>query len=133
MAKTKQEKIDGIQEQIAQLENQKKRLLQEQKLQERKNRTKRLCQRARLLESLMPDTVPLTDEQFKLFLDKTMSDFAHRILAEIKAGQLKPAAVKPAEAAARDNPTAAARPPQTAQSNAANEGKDGGNGARVTG
>ena len=133
MAKTKQEKIEGIQEQITQLENQRKKLLQEQKIQERKNRTKRLCQRAGLLESLMPDTVPLTDEQFKLFLEKTMSDFARRILNEIKTGQLKPAAVKPAEAAARENPTPAAKPTQTAQTNGTGGGENGGNGARVNG
>jgi len=45
MAKTKPEKIAGIEEQIQLLENQKKRLIQEQKAQERKERTKRLCKR----------------------------------------------------------------------------------------
>ena len=43
MAKTKTEKIATIQEQIQQLENQRKRLIQEEKAQERKDRTKRLC------------------------------------------------------------------------------------------
>jgi len=45
MAKTKTEKVAGIEEQIQQLENEKKRLIQEQKAQERKDRTKRLCKR----------------------------------------------------------------------------------------
>ena len=45
MAKTKSEKIADIEIQIAQLENRQKKLIQEQKLQERKDRTKRLCKR----------------------------------------------------------------------------------------
>jgi len=81
MAKTKPEKIAGIEEQIQQLENQKKRLIQEQKAQERKDRTRRLCKRAGLLESLLPETIPLTDEQFKTFLEKTIvTEHSRRIL-----------------------------------------------------
>ncbi len=41
MAKTKIEKIASIEEEIKQLENKKKRLIQEQKEQERKDRTNR--------------------------------------------------------------------------------------------
>jgi len=43
MAKTRLEKIESIQTEIQQLENQRKRLLQAEKEQERKDRTKRLC------------------------------------------------------------------------------------------
>ena len=43
MAKTKAEKIAAIELQMTQLENQRKKLIQEQKQQERKDRTKRLC------------------------------------------------------------------------------------------
>ena len=63
-------------EQIQLLENQKKRLIQEQKAQERKDRTKRLCKRVGLLESMLPDTIPLSDEQFKTFMEK---NHAHRL------------------------------------------------------
>ena len=42
MAKTRLEKIESIKEEIIQLENQRKRLLQAEKEQERKDRTKRL-------------------------------------------------------------------------------------------
>ena len=45
MAKTKAEKIAAIELQMTQLENQRKKLIQEQKQQERKDRTKRLCKR----------------------------------------------------------------------------------------
>jgi len=67
------EKIAGIEEEIRQLENRRKLLLQEQKAQERKDRTRRLCRRAALLESMAPDTVALTDEQFKSFLAQTIA------------------------------------------------------------
>ena len=77
MAKTKAEKITSIEEEIRQLENRRRQLVQEQKAQERKDRTKRLCRRMGLFESLVPDTIPLTEEQFKTFLEKTvMSDQA---------------------------------------------------------
>ncbi|MCI8623447.1 MAG: DUF3847 domain-containing protein [Provencibacterium sp.] len=73
MAKSKLEKITSIEEEIRQLENQRKLLLQEQKEQERKDRTKRLCRRMGLFESLLPDTMSLTDVQFQTFLEKTIA------------------------------------------------------------
>ena len=118
MAKNKTEKIATIQEQIAQLENQRKRLIQEQKIQERKDRTKRLCKRAGLLESLLPDTIPLSDGQFKSFLEKViLTDFTRRTLDAITA---------------QNAATAAPRPAETAREGGERE-QDEGNGARVTG
>ena len=86
MAKTRTEKIENIQIEIQQLENQRKKLIQQEKEQERKDRTKRLCKRAGLLESLVPDTITFTDEQFESFLKRTIaSDYARRIISELKA------------------------------------------------
>lgn len=86
MAKTKAEKITSIEEEIRQLENRRRQLVQEQKAQERKDRTKRLCRRMGLFESLVPDSIPLTEEQFKTFLEKTvMTDHARRILDGLTA------------------------------------------------
>ena len=102
MAKTIIEKIANIEEQIAQYENQKKQLLQQHKEQERKDRTKRLCKRAGLLESLLPDTIPLSDEQFKTFMEKTMlTDFTRRILDGLTAQNAAAAALQTAGTAAR--------------------------------
>jgi len=85
MAKTKQEKIAGIQEQITQLENQKKKLIQQEKEAERKARTKRLIERGAILESLIDGADTLTNEQVKAFLVKTIqSDYARRILNGMK-------------------------------------------------
>ena len=52
-----------------------------QRVQERKERTHRLCERCGYLESILPESVSLTAEQFKTFLDKTLlNDFARRTL-----------------------------------------------------
>lgn len=86
MAKTKIEKIASIEEEIRQLENKKKRLIQEQKEQERKDRTNRLCKRMGLFEKLLPDTIPLTEEQFKTFLEQTiLTEHSRRILDGLTA------------------------------------------------
>ena len=88
MAKTRIEKIAGIDEEIAQLLAVKKNLLQEQKEAERRERTNRLCKRAGHLESLLPDTIKLTAERFNEFLAKTVvTDFAKRILKDLLAEQ----------------------------------------------
>lgn len=119
MAKTKSEKIADIEMQIAQLENRQKKLIQEQKLQERKDRTKRLCKRMGLFESLLPDTIPLSEEQFKTFLEKTVTtEHSRRILDGLTA---------------QNAATAAPHPASTAREDGGEREQDGGNGARVTG
>ena len=86
MAVTKLERINNIENEIRQLENQRKQLLQQHKEQERKERTHRLCKRGGLLESILPDTITLTDEQFKMFLEKTLlNDNAHKMFDSIAA------------------------------------------------
>ena len=79
--KTLNEQIESAQQEIRQRENRLKELLQKQKVQERKERTHRLCERGGYLESILPESVSLTAEQFKSFLDKTLlTDFARRTL-----------------------------------------------------
>ena len=86
MAKTTAEKIAERKAEIERLQNQCKKLMAEQKEKERKARTSRLCKRMGLLEGMLPDTIPLTDEQFKTFLDKTVAnDYGRRILNGLKA------------------------------------------------
>ena len=81
MAKTKAEKIAAIELQMTQLENQRKKLIQEKKQQERKDRTKRLCKRMGLFENMLPESISLTDEQFQIFLEKTVAtEQSRRIL-----------------------------------------------------
>ncbi len=126
MAKTKLEKIAGIEEEIRQLENRRRQLVQEQKAQERKDRTKRLCRRMGLFESLVPDSIPLTEEQFKTFLEKTvMTDQARRILDGLTAQNAPTAAPQGAERLAQGNTHPAAKTAHTPQESRGDGDADG--------
>ena len=70
MAKTRTEKIESIQTQIQELENLRKRLMQQQKAQDRKDRTHRLIERGAILESFIDGADALTNDQIKTFLEK---------------------------------------------------------------
>ena len=101
MAKTTAEKIKSIETEMQQLDNQRKQLIQKQKEQERKDGTRRLCKRMGLFESMLPDTIPLTDEQFKLFLEKTITtEHSRRILDGLRALDNDTSALHIAETAA---------------------------------
>ena len=94
MSKTKSERITEIESQITQLENQRKKLMQEQKEAEHKARTKRLIERGAILESLIAEADTLTNEQIKAFLEETVKTAdAKKVLANLKA----PKAERPAE------------------------------------
>lgn len=100
------EKIAEAQAKLEQAKNQLKRLESTQKESERKARTHRLCKRGGLWESLAPDTIGLTDEQFKTFLEKTiLTEYARRILNELIARNAAAPAPQAAETAARGNVT----------------------------
>ena len=132
MAKTRLEKIESIQTEIQQLENQRKRLLQAEKEQERKDRTKRLCKRAGLLESLLPETITLTEEHFKIFLEKTIiTEHSRRILDGLTAQNAATPAPQGAGSAAHDVSIPASKPANTAQENG--EDEDAGRGQRQSG
>ena len=97
MAKTREAKIESYDEQIAELNNRKKQEIQKLKKEQRAARTRRLCSRHGLFESMLPDTITLTDEQFKTFLEEAVAnDFGRRTLAKIakQSGETK----KPAKA-----------------------------------
>lgn len=73
MTKTKLEKIASIEEQILQLENQRKLLMQKQKEDDRKARTKRLIERGAILESLIFDSDKMSNEQVRDILAAALS------------------------------------------------------------
>jgi hypothetical protein len=80
-----------LQADLEHLKKEKKKLEKEQSNEERKKRTHRLCKRGGELEKLFPDLITLTEEQFYLFVEKTLlTGFAERILGEIVSGKLKP-------------------------------------------
>jgi hypothetical protein len=135
MAKTTQEKIELKMAEKEQLENELKWLMQQHKAEERKARTSRLCKRHGLLESILPDTIPLTEDNFKLFLEKTVAnEYGRRTLAALKAGQEKEAADNGAETAAQGGGNPADKPARATQPGAdipaakpANPAQSGGN------
>ena len=127
MAKTTAEKIEHQKAEIQQAENQLKRLLHQQKDEERKARTHRICQRGGLLEKLLPDTIPLTETQIMVFFEKTLlTQFARRALSDVIAqgGETQVAAQGSANQQGSGNPVkppqcggaaSAAKAPETAQ------------------
>lgn len=62
------DRVSAKREQIEQMINDLKRLEQEEKQIERKARTKRLCERAGFLESILPETIELTAKSFEAFV-----------------------------------------------------------------
>ena len=75
------EQIAAAKEDIKQHENKLKLLNQRQNEQERKARNHRLCKWGGYLESKLPKVITLTDEQYYLFLEKTLfTENAKRIL-----------------------------------------------------
>ena len=144
--RTTAERIEAEIKRKKQTEEEIKRLLQQQKTEERKARTRRLIIRGGMLESLLPDTIAMSDEQFNDFLKRTTAnDYGRRALTEFTAEQANgnvanrtdadkqesktdtaqggdTTASKPTEATTRRNSTFAAKPVQTA---AAFDGADG--------
>jgi ribosomal protein L16 Arg81 hydroxylase len=117
MAKTTTEKIQLKMAEKEQLENELKRLMQQHKAEERKARTNRLCKRHGLFESLLPDAITLTEDNFKLFLEKTVAnEYGRRTLATLKAEQEKGTAAISADTAARSGEPVPAKPTNPAQS-----------------
>jgi len=85
MSKTKLEQIDAIELEIEQLTNRKKLLRQQHNAHERKARTKRLCSRGGYIESRLPETITLTDNQYKVLLERTLlGDKGRAILDWVK-------------------------------------------------
>ena len=62
------EQIAKAEEQIRQLNNKKKRLISEQKQDERKKRTKRLIERGAILESVIGNADDFSNEQLQTLL-----------------------------------------------------------------
>jgi len=120
MPKTKSlpvdERITNAEEEIRKNKALLKTLLNEQKAEERKKRTHRICTRGGLLEGLLPDTITLNDERFKAFLEKTTANkFGRNILAELVAEQKQEDAANSAAAETQDGEEPAAENEGTAQ------------------
>jgi hypothetical protein len=82
--KTLDERIAAAQKEAEEKQNRLKLLLQQQKTAERKARNHRLCERGGKVESRLPRLALLNDEQFDLWMKKTLlSGHAEKYLNEI--------------------------------------------------
>jgi len=74
MAKNRQSKIDKLEAHIAEQQEQLKLEKRKQAEEQRKAKTNRQISRHRLLESVLPDTIDLTDEQYMAFITKHVTN-----------------------------------------------------------
>ena len=134
MPKTTAEKIATKRERIQQLQNEEKQLIQKQKAEERKARTRRFCSRHGLLEKYMPDLATITDEQYETFIKKAIATHhGQKILAEITGGTGVTATQQTAQTPTQNNGNHSTdKAKTTPQTQAAEPDKSGG-GATVTG
>jgi NCAIR mutase (PurE)-related protein len=118
--KTTAEKIKAAKIEKQQAEERIKKLLQEQKAEERKARNHRLCKRGGLVEKLLPDLVQLTDEQFDTFVEKVLlTSHTNRILAWLVPTEPEPNTEQEVIAdTAQDGEAADAKPQEVLQEGA---------------
>ena len=91
--KTLDEKITAAKLEKEQAEACIKKLLQEQKSEERKARNHRFCKRGGFMEKLLPDLALLTDDQFETFFkNTTANNYGRKALAELVPPASEPAA-----------------------------------------
>lgn len=64
------DKIDDKEERLRQLKNQEKKILKQDIVKRRKERTHRLITRGAILESLIENAEELTDEEIKILLEE---------------------------------------------------------------
>ena len=87
----KNERIIKIENRLEQLQNQKKKLIQEQKKADRTARTRRLIERGAVLESLIDGADLLTTDQITHILKCTVgSSFGDKIIAQTKSNVSNP-------------------------------------------
>ena len=86
--KTTAEKIEAAKLEKAQAEAEIKRLQNLHKAEERKKRNHRICKRGGLIESLLPDTIGLSDERFNDFIKRTTAnDYGRKTLITLVTEQ----------------------------------------------
>jgi hypothetical protein len=74
----------GVGKELQTLEAQKKKLEAQQREDDRKKRTNRLCERGGFIESVLPDTVKLDKAQFQDFIKRTLvTEYARRELNKL--------------------------------------------------
>ena len=82
--KTTEERVAAIDAEILQRQNKKKKLMQQAKAKERKERNHRLYRRHGLLEMFLPELIKMTDHQFEMFIKRGIkTKYGIKILYDI--------------------------------------------------
>ena len=132
--KTTAEKIEAARIEKAQADARIKKLLQEQKEADRKARNHRISKRGAHLESLLPDTIMLSDVRFFTFLEKTVgNDYGRRALAALVAEQTAENAKNADGSAVLDEAPTASKPAPATVTPGAADGSRTENGTRQAG
>ena len=106
MAKSRQDKINKLAADIAEQQKQLKLEKKKQAEEARKAKTKRLITRHGFMESMLPETINLTDEQYKTFLTKHVAnDYGRKTLTSIMVQSNKAAEEKQVSAPTNDEDT----------------------------
>ena len=86
--RTTSERIDAQKERMEQMQNEMKRLKRVQNKEERKRRDHRIYTRGGHMESILPDTIVLSDARFFTFLERTVANkFGRDVLDKLIAEQ----------------------------------------------
>jgi hypothetical protein len=73
MARPIDEQVQSVRDKIQELQNKEKRLINQQREADRKARTKRLIERGAIMESILPNSIPLTNDQFKALVEEMVA------------------------------------------------------------
>jgi hypothetical protein len=132
--KTTAAKIAEQRTKMEQIQNEINRLLRLEREEARKARNHRISKRGAHLESLLPDTIMLSDKRFFSFLEKTVAnDFGRRTLATLVAEQERENAADGVSVTTRENKTPSAKPVQTTATPDGADGSGTGDAARQAG
>ena len=95
-AKPIDEQIESVQDELKKADNHLKELIQKHKYAERNARTRRLIERGAILESLIVKPETLSNEEIKVFLEKTITtDYARKVMYALKGGNNETVMDKP--------------------------------------
>ena len=115
--KTAEEKVAIKDAKILQLQNEKKKILQQQKAKERKARDNRLYRRHGLLEKYLPELIEIQDHQFEMFIKRGIkTGYGIKILYDILGEPIPQELIDQYKIKNPNEYSGSAKPPQAEQS-----------------
>ena len=134
--RTPEEQIEAVKKELEQKQARLEKLLKDQKKQDDKARTHRLCKRGGKVEKLFPRLIEMSEEQFETFIQKTLlTGYAEKIINQILSPP-SPAKPQGKKDTTQDGESAAPKPEEAAAKSAvhpAEATQNGGTGAQQNG